>query len=86
VIHWTTCLSAQLRQHGVNVNCISPGPTQTARFLATRYVDPQTLAEQGRLTRLGQPDDIAKVVLFLASDLSDYVTGQNIVVSGGNMG
>lgn len=85
VIHWTTCLAAQLRQHGVNVNCISPGQTQTARFLATRYVDPQLLAEQGRLTRLGQPDDIAKVVLFLASDLAAYVTGQNIVVNGGNM-
>lgn len=85
VIHWTTCLSAQLREHGVNVNCISPGQTQTARFLATRFVDPELLSNKGRLTRLGQPDDIAKVCLFLASDLAAYVTGQNIVVHGGNM-
>ncbi|MGV3723516.1 MAG: SDR family NAD(P)-dependent oxidoreductase [Actinomycetota bacterium] len=85
VIHWTTCLSAQLQPHGVNVNCISPGQTQTARFLATRQVAAELLSEQGRLTRLGQPDDIAKVCLFLASDLATYVTGQNIVVHGGNL-
>ncbi|MCC2669685.1 MAG: family oxidoreductase [Armatimonadetes bacterium] len=85
VIHWTSCLAAQLRPSGINVNCISPGQTQTARFLATRFVDPALLENQGRLTRLGQPEDIARVVLFLASDLAAYVTGQNIVVNGGNM-
>jgi len=85
VIHWTTCLAAQLQPHGVNVNCISPGQTQTARFLATRKVDPSLLAEQGRLKRLGQPEDIARVCLFLASDLAAYVTGENIVVNGGNL-
>jgi NAD(P)-dependent dehydrogenase (short-subunit alcohol dehydrogenase family) len=85
VIHWTTCLAAQLRPHGINVNCISPGQTQTARFLATRHVDPELLAEQGRLTRLGQPEDIARACLFFASDLAAYVTGQNLVVNGGRV-
>jgi len=83
VIHWTRCLAAQLRPHGINVNAISPGDTVTGRFLASRYVAPERLADQGRLTRLGHPDDIGKACLFLASELADYVSGQTLVVDGG---
>ncbi len=86
VIHWTRCMAAQLRDHGVNVNCISPGDTLTARFQATRVVDPERLASQGRLTRFGVPDDVAKVCLFLASDLAAFVSGQNIPVNGAASG
>lgn len=82
VIHWTRCLARQLRPQGVTVNCVSPGPTRTARFLVTRHVPEEVLNEQGSLTRLGVPDDIAKAVLFFSSDLAAYVTGQNLVVSG----
>lgn len=83
VLHWTRCLAAQLRPHGINVNVISPGETRTARFLASRRVAPERLADQGRLTRIGEPDDVAKVCLFLASDLAAFVSGQNIPVNGG---
>jgi NAD(P)-dependent dehydrogenase (short-subunit alcohol dehydrogenase family) len=83
VIHYTRCLAAQLRPAGVNVNCISPGAIRTARFLATRTVPPERLQDRGRLTRLGEPDDIAGAVLFLASDLADYVHGQTLRVDGG---
>jgi NAD(P)-dependent dehydrogenase (short-subunit alcohol dehydrogenase family) len=83
VIHWTRCLAAQLLPHGISVNCISPGETRTARFLATRYNSPEKLADTGRLTRLGEPDDVAKAVLFFASPLADYISGQNLVVDGG---
>ena len=82
VIHWTRCLARQMRPHGITVNCISPGPTKTARFLVTRHVPEEVLSNQGRLTRLGEPDDIAKTVLFFASDLAAYITGQNLLVSG----
>lgn len=82
VIHWTKCLAMQLREHGVNVNSISPGPTKSARFLATRTVDPEELANAGRLKRLGEPDDIAKACLLFASDLAGFMTGQNVEVSG----
>lgn len=82
VIHWTKCLAKQLRPYGVNVNAISPGETKSARFLETRVVDPERLADTGRLTRLGEPDDIGKVCLFLASDLAGFVSGQTIEVSG----
>jgi len=83
LIHWTRCLALQLRPHGINVNTVSPGETRTARFLASRQVPAERLADQGRLTRLGEPDDVAKVCLFLASDLAGFVSGQNIAVNGG---
>jgi NAD(P)-dependent dehydrogenase (short-subunit alcohol dehydrogenase family) len=83
VIHWTRCLAAQLRPHGINVNCVSPGEIRTARFLASRYVPPERLADTGRLTRLGEPDDVGSVCLFLASDLARFVSGQTIAVNGG---
>lgn len=82
VIHWTKCLAMQLRPYGITVNCVSPGPTVTGRFLQSRHVAPERLADRGPLTRLGEPDDVAKVCLFFASDLAAYVTGQNLEVSG----
>ncbi|MFN3653694.1 MAG: SDR family NAD(P)-dependent oxidoreductase [Armatimonadota bacterium] len=82
VVHWTKCLAKQLRPHGVRVNSVSPGPTKSARFLVTRHLDEETLADTGRLTRLGEPDDIARVCLFFASDLAGWVSGQNLEVSG----
>lgn len=86
VIHYTRCLAAQLRGQGVNVNAVSPGAIRTARFLATRQVAPERLADQGRLTRLGEPDDIARAVLFFCSELADFVTGQVLRVDGGARG
>jgi NAD(P)-dependent dehydrogenase (short-subunit alcohol dehydrogenase family) len=83
IIHYTRCLAAQLRPAGVNVNCISPGAIRTARFLATRTLSPERLQDRGRLTRLGEPEDIANAVLFLASPLADYVHGQTLRVDGG---
>jgi 3-oxoacyl-[acyl-carrier protein] reductase len=83
IIHYTRCLAAQLRPYGINVNCISPGGTLSARFLADRpHLTADRLAPKSRLERLGEPEDVAKVIEFLVSELSDFVTGQNITVSG----
>lgn len=83
IVHYTRCLAAQLRPYGINVNCISPGATRSARFLADRpNLTPDRLIPKSRLERLGEPEDVAKVVEFLVTDLSDFVTGQNITVSG----
>jgi 3-oxoacyl-[acyl-carrier protein] reductase len=83
IIHYTRCLAAQLRPYGINVNCISPGGTLSARFLADRpQLTPDRIATKSRLERLGTPEDVARVVEFLVTDLSDFVTGQNLKVDG----
>lgn len=77
ISHYTKCLAEQLRPHGVNVNCIAPAATFTGRFRATRTVDSQE--GLSRLQRIAEPEDMAKVVGFLASGQSDYLTGETIV-------
>jgi 3-oxoacyl-[acyl-carrier protein] reductase len=78
---YTKCLALQLRPYDVNVNAIAPGATYTARFAATRTVPSQE--GKSRLERVAQPEDLAKVVEFLAGPASDHISGQVICVSGG---
>jgi NAD(P)-dependent dehydrogenase (short-subunit alcohol dehydrogenase family) len=82
VIQYTRCLAAELREAGVRVNAVSPGPAKTARFLATRVVDPAMMEEGHSLNRYAVAEEIADVVAFLASDSSRFVSGQVIRVDG----
>ena len=77
ITHYTRCLAEQLRPYDVNVNCIAPAPTYTGRFLATRSVSSQE--GLSRLQRVAQPEDMAKIVLFLAGPQSEFLTGETIV-------
>ncbi|HVN81295.1 MAG TPA: SDR family oxidoreductase [Terriglobia bacterium] len=83
IVHFTRCLAAELRPHGVRVNAVSPGPTMTARFLATRKIDPAMAQESVSLSRYGSPQEVADVVAFLASKASRFISGQVIRVDGG---
>lgn len=86
VVHLTRCLAAMLRPYGINVNAVAPGDTLTGRYLATlkqRGLSEEDVKPKGRLERFGEPDDIAKVVEFFASEWSDFVTGQTLVADGG---
>ena len=86
VIHYTRILAAELGRYNINVNCIAPAWILSSRAVAQGRNEPETrkrLESQIALGRLGLPDDCAKVVEFLATDLSDYVTGQCIPVCGG---
>jgi 3-oxoacyl-[acyl-carrier protein] reductase len=83
VVEWTRCLAAELRPHGVRVNCISPGPTMSARFLATRQTDPIKRDLSVPLDRYGHPSEIADATAFLVSDAARFVNGQLLRVDGG---
>jgi 2-hydroxycyclohexanecarboxyl-CoA dehydrogenase len=83
VIAFTKALAREMARHNISVNCICPGPTATPMLLVqdAKRVDALTKAIPFR--RLAEPADIAKVVQFFASSMSDYVTGQVLSVSGG---
>ena len=82
ILHYTRCLALEMRPHGVRVNAVSPGPTTTARFLATRETDLSKM-EGVSLERYAKPREIANAVAFLASDQSGFVNGQVLRVDGG---
>ncbi len=86
VIHYTRGLAAELGPYNIHVNCIAPGWILSSRAIAQGRADAelrQELESRIALGRLGLPEDCAKVVEFLVTDLSDYVTGQCIPVCGG---
>ena len=86
VIQYTRVLAAELGPHNIHVNCIAPGFVLSSRAVAQGRNSPEIrdrLLQEIPLGRLGMPEDCAKVVEFLVTDLSDYVTGQCIPVCGG---
>jgi NAD(P)-dependent dehydrogenase (short-subunit alcohol dehydrogenase family) len=86
VAHYTRILAAELGPYNINVNSIAPGFILSSRAVASGRDSEETrerLLKQIPLGRLGMPEDCAKVVEFLVTDLSDYVTGQCIPICGG---
>lgn len=84
IISLTRALALELAPHAIRVNAVSPGLIDTAQPRIV-HTD-EELAERGRqvpLGRIGQPDDIAGTVAFLASDDASYITGQTIPINGG---
>jgi len=67
----------------VYVNAIAPGPVLTPRFLASRRIDEALTVQGGTLERYGQPQEIANVVAFLASDAASFISGQVLRADGG---
>lgn len=77
-------LAEEFGPFGINVNTVAPGPTET-EMLAQFFTQERKIQVQQSipLRRMANPQDIANTVLFLASSMSDYITGQKIVVDGG---
>lgn len=80
----TLAVAAELAEHNVLVNTISPGFTLTD--LTRKVLGQEKIYEMSDkipMKRMAEPSEISKVVLFLASDLNSYISGQDIVVDGG---
>jgi 3-oxoacyl-[acyl-carrier protein] reductase len=74
----------EIGEKGINVNCVLPGPTGTDLFLNGKSEEQITqLASTNAFKRLGTPEDIARVVAFLASDEAKWISGQSIGANGG---
>lgn len=82
VVHYTRCLALELRPSGVRVNVVSPGPTMSARFLATRTTDPRMMGDGPSLDRYATPAEVAQTVGFLASAQSSFISGQVLRIDG----
>jgi len=84
VHEYTRCLAAQLRPYNVTVNCVAPGGTMTARFVATGQANPRGVDQIGTLEGYGQPEDIARAVEYFVTDAGRHVSGQVLRVDGGD--
>ena len=82
IVHYTRCLAAEVREAGVRVNCVSPGPAKTARFLATRKYDTEMMQEGPSLHRYATAAEVADAVTFLAGDQARFISGQVLRVDG----
>jgi 2-hydroxycyclohexanecarboxyl-CoA dehydrogenase len=86
VIAFTKATAREMARHQVNVNCVSPGPTDTALFASMGGDSPklrEALTKAIPFRRLAQPADLANAVAFYASDEANFITGQTVSVSGG---
>ena len=89
VIAFTKTIARENARFGVTANAIAPGPIETPLLMAAAQLGDigeriiETMKGQTQLRRLGQPEEVAAAVAFLASDDASYVTGETLGVSGG---
>ena len=86
VVNMTRALAFELADRNIRVNSVAPGPTDTPGINRGFQEDPQRLENllaDVPMGRMGRPEEIAEVCLFLAGDASSYVTGHNLVADGG---
>jgi 3-oxoacyl-[acyl-carrier protein] reductase len=85
VIAFTKAIAREGGPYGINVNAITPGLTATEMTEKFDTEKRKLVIQSIPLGRVGEPDDIAKAAVFLASDYSDYITGEIMDVDGGFM-
>jgi NAD(P)-dependent dehydrogenase (short-subunit alcohol dehydrogenase family) len=86
VIHFTRSLAVQVGRDGIRVNAIGPDVTESLQVPYSQWLSPDEQSQWPQwvpVGRMGRPEDQARVILFLASDLSGFVTGHTIPTDGG---
>jgi NAD(P)-dependent dehydrogenase (short-subunit alcohol dehydrogenase family) len=88
VNQWTKCLGIRLANEGIRVNGIGPGSINTEMFktVADNPEKYREIMSRTPMQRPGEPDEVAKIAVFLASDYSSYVTGETVIIDGGRQG
>ena len=85
VIGFTRALARELGEFNINVNCITPGYTKTEIPRGTTTSQQLTaIINHQCMKRIGEPQDLLGVMIFLASDESDFMSGQTVNVDGGD--
>jgi NAD(P)-dependent dehydrogenase (short-subunit alcohol dehydrogenase family) len=83
IIGFTKALAVELTKYGITTNCVSPGLVATERMCAFPKALQEKMILGIHVGRMAWPKEVADTVLFLASDESGYITGQNIIIAGG---
>jgi NAD(P)-dependent dehydrogenase (short-subunit alcohol dehydrogenase family) len=91
IVSWSRALAVDLAEYGILVNVVAPGCIHTGMSVingidetATEYFQEWYVKQRKiPLARVGQPEEVAKAILFLSSDDCSYITGQTLVVDGG---
>ena len=87
VTQWTKCLALRLAAEGVRVNAIGPGSINTEMFRGINNTPAKmrNVLQRTPMLRAGEPDEIAKIAVFLASGYSTYMTGETLYADGGRL-
>ncbi len=85
VIAMTRCMAEAWAPSNIRVNCVCPGLTETEMSYALPPALRQSVIDQTPLGRVGEPEEIANVIRFLASEESSFMTGQTVVACGGRV-
>ena len=83
MISFTKSLARELGPFNIHVNAVAPGLIESEVVSRMPKEKVEAIVKSSSLGRIGKPEDVAQAVLFLASEHSDYITGQTIVVDGG---
>ena len=86
IIAFSYTIARDFAKYHINVNCVAPGPTRTnmlTKNVSKKFI--KKITSETPLGRIALPEDIAKAIWFFSSDLSDFITGQTLIVDGGRL-
>lgn len=83
VLFATQTMALELGKYGIRINAISPGFIETDMWRGRKDDLKEKILRETPLKRQGTPEEVANAILFLASDMASFITGQNIIVDGG---